>query len=71
MHARRRAVVVRDGVEAHVLGVGDSGLKLGHDMVDALREIGPSRREVRIRRWHGILVVPRSRHVVCRYRSAR
>ena len=46
------AVIVRYRVEAHVLGVRDSGLELGHDMVDALLEERPGRRQVSVGRGH-------------------
>ena len=54
VHLGGCAVIVRYRVEAHVLGVRDTSLELGHDMVDALLEIRPCRREVRIRRGHRV-----------------
>ena len=41
VHLGRGAVVVGHGVEAHVLRIRDPRLELGHDMVDALLEVGP------------------------------
>ena len=53
VHFGGGAVVVGDGVETHVLGVGHAGLELGHDVVDAVLEKGPGGGEVR-RGWgHG------------------
>ena len=53
MHAGGCTVVVGDGVEAHVLGVRDAGLELGHDVVHTLLEKGPGGRQVsgRWRHW--------------------
>jgi hypothetical protein len=53
MHARGCTVVVSYGVEAHVLGVRDAGLQLGHDVIHTLLEKGPGGRQVcgRWRHW--------------------
>ena len=55
VHLRGGTVVVRDGVECHVLGIGHSSLEFGHDMVDPLLEEGPGGGEICGSWWHGIL----------------
>ena len=54
MHFGGGAVVVGDGVERHVLGIGYPSLELGHDMVDPLFQEGPSGGEVGVCGRHRI-----------------
>jgi len=51
MHLGGGAVVIRDSVERHVLGIGHPGLELGHDMVYPLFQEGPSGGQVGV--WGG------------------
>jgi len=54
VHLGGGAVVVGDGVERHVLGIGHPGLEFGHDVVDPLFQEGPGSREVCVCRRHRI-----------------
>ena len=63
VHLGGCAVIVRYRVEAHVLGVRDSGLELGHDMIDPLLEICPGGRKIRIGWGHRIGIVGCGTHV--------
>ena len=42
MHLRGCAIVIGNGIERHILGIGHSSLKFSHDMVDPLFQEGPS-----------------------------
>jgi hypothetical protein len=54
VHLGGGAVVVGDSVERHVLGIGHSGLELGHDVVDPLFQEGPGGGKVGVRGRHRI-----------------
>ena len=64
MHLRRRAVVVRDRVEAHVLRVRDTGLQFSHDMVNTFLEVRPGGGEIGVLWWHrqNDAAIRRARH---------
>lgn len=54
VHLGGGAIVIGDGVERHVLGIGYSGLEFGHDMVDPLFQEGPGCGEVGVCGRHRI-----------------
>jgi len=54
MHLGGGTIVVGDGVECHVLGIGHSGLEFGHNMVDPLFQEGPSGFQVGVCAGHRI-----------------